>query len=68
MSKMFSYVNNRYGLKLKKGIRVKYDKDKYGVITHSAHGYVFIKLDGEDKSKRFHPTWNLEYLKDQTNE
>lgn len=38
------------------------DKCRYGVITGSSGFRIRVRLDGERKSKLFHPTWNIEYI------
>lgn len=55
------YIRLKYRVPAKRGARIKYSGIP-GKITGSDGGYLLIKLDGEKKSKRFHPTWNIEYL------
>jgi hypothetical protein len=59
---IFSYVNNRYGLQLKRGSIIEY-KGKRGHVTHSSGGYIFVILDGEKQSRRYHPTWGITHIK-----
>lgn len=55
------YIRLRYGVPAKRGGRIRYAKEE-GTITGSDGGYLLVKIDGEKRSKRFHPTWNIEYL------
>ena len=54
------YIRLRYGVPAKRGAKVKYG-NSLGTITGSDGGYLLIKLDGEKRSKRYHPTWNISY-------
>ncbi len=57
---MFDYINNYYGLSLKRGVRCKFE-GKAGKVTGVRGAYVLVKLDGADKSVVCHPTWKMEY-------
>lgn len=37
-------------------------KQQHGTITGSSGGYLRIRLDGNDFSFNYHPTWQLDYL------
>lgn len=68
----FSYINSTYKLNVKRGTRVRYTGSKaaksvgglLGTITSASGTYLMIRLDGEKKSQPYHPTWELEVLKD----
>ena len=34
----------------------------FGTITGSFGGYIRIRLDGEKRSRIYHPTWTISYL------
>ena len=46
-------------------LRIDYGKatigNVQGTITGADGGYLRIRLDGEKHSKRYHPTWNIQY-------
>jgi len=54
------YIRLVYGVPAKRGASIKYC-GMAGKITGADGGYLLIKLDGEKRSKRYHPTWNIEY-------
>ena len=66
MKRQFDYVNNYYGLNLRRGTPVTYT-DMEGVkqsgrVTSSSGAHIYIRFDGSDKVEGpFHPTWNLKY-------
>lgn len=53
------YVRKTYGVPAKRGMRVIIQKEdgtqQLGRIMRATH-HIYIKLDGEKKSKVFHPT------------
>jgi hypothetical protein len=55
------YIRAAYGVPAKRGGRIQY-RGQLGTITGADGGYLRIRLDGEKRSKRFHPTWLIEYL------
>ncbi|HHR5886691.1 TPA: hypothetical protein ACS7WW_003100 [Providencia alcalifaciens] len=62
---MFDYINETYGLNIKKGDRVRYTGDgdiKEGRIIGTHAGKLRIKMDGDKSAGIYHPTWELEYL------
>lgn len=59
------YIRKSYGVPAKRGGEVLYE-GKHGVITGSYSAYLRIRLDGEKRSKLYHPTYNLEYLPEAT--
>lgn len=59
-------IRRAYGVPAGRGVRVRFLGSKtprYGTITQTDPDrlYLFIRLDGEKHSRRFHPTWRLEY-------
>ena len=60
-----AWVNKRYGVKAKRGARVRYTGsgfDEFGTIRSASGGYLNIQLDGLKITNPFHPTWKLEIL------
>jgi len=55
------YIRIMYGVPAKRGGKVKCGQLN-GTITGSDSGYLLIRLDGDKRSKRYHPTWNVTYL------
>ncbi|MBK1799327.1 hypothetical protein AVM47_015635 [Pseudomonas aeruginosa] len=39
--------------------------EERGTITSAKGAHLMIKLDGESKPRKFHPTWELQYLPEQ---
>ncbi|MEQ5045248.1 hypothetical protein ABN117_19065 [Providencia manganoxydans] len=62
---MFDYINETYGLNIKKGDRVRYafgNDSKEGTIVGVHAASLKIKMDGDKYADIYHPTWELEYL------
>ncbi|MGO2306872.1 MAG: hypothetical protein ACTH5W_19460 [Providencia sp.] len=62
---MFDYINETYGLNIKKGDRVRYTygkEPKEGTIVGVHAASLKIKMDGDKHADIYHPTWELEYL------
>ena len=55
------YIRNYYKVPAKRFGKVQY-KGQNGVITGASGGHLRIRLDGEKKSKLYHPTWEIKYL------
>lgn len=55
------YVRRVYGVPARRGMRVVAD-GKPGVITCGDGQYLRVRLDGEKRSGRWHPTWHMEYI------
>jgi len=55
------YIRKHYNVPAKVGMRVKTEKGK-GYIVGSCNAYLRIRLDGEKKSRVFHPTYKIEYI------
>lgn len=59
-----AYVRRVYGVPAKRGMKVKYHGDrrvKRGVITSASGGRLRVRIDGERESRRYHPTWEMQY-------
>lgn len=60
-----AWIRKTYGVPAKRGGRVAYTGDgkrELGTITGARHGYINVRLDGEEHPGPFHPTWELHYL------
>ena len=55
-----AWIRRQYGVPAKRGGRVFY-QGRPGVITGSVSEYIRVRLDGEPRSRRYHPTWRIEY-------
>lgn len=69
MSTSFAYVNDTYGLHLKRGTRCVYTGGKEprpGVVISAAGSHINIRFN--DAPQRvvgpFHPTWEMQYPED----
>ncbi len=58
---MMGYIRKAYGVLARRGLRV-IAIGKPGVITGSRGAYLRIKLDGERRSRKYHPIWEIDYL------
>ena len=59
------YIRRTYGVPAKRGGRVQYTGrtgPQLGTITGSRGARLRIRLDGDNYSLNFHPTWQLQYL------
>jgi hypothetical protein len=62
------YIRKHYGVPAKRGARVRFTpngRDKpacEGVITGSSGAHLCIRLDGEKRPGKYHPTWEIGYL------
>lgn len=56
-----AYVRRYYRVPAKRGMRVIAD-GKPGVITAFEGQYIRVRLDGEEHSRNWHPTWHMEYV------
>ena len=52
----FWYIRYRYGIILRRFGRVRTVSGDYGTITCAQDGYVRVRLDGERRSGRYHPS------------
>lgn len=59
------YIRDTYGVPAKRGARVQYSGNGIaiqGTITSSRGPHILVRLDGDDFSVPFHPTWKMRYL------
>lgn len=54
------YIRQHYGVPAKRGGRVKFD-GQWATIVASDQQYLKVRLDGETRAIRIHPTWHVEY-------
>lgn len=54
------YIRRHYKVPARRGLRVKF-QGKPGVITGSSGAYLRIRLNGERRVGRYHPTWEIDY-------
>lgn len=63
----FDYINNTYGVSARRGGRIEYappdNEPRRGTITGTTNAYLLVRLDGEKRSLKLHPTWCVKYLK-----
>ncbi|HHM8388540.1 TPA: hypothetical protein ACRNQE_000141 [Pseudomonas aeruginosa] len=62
------FIRMAYNVPCKRGGKVIYrgrGTDEHGTITSAKGAHLMIKLDGESRPRRFHPTWALLYLPEQ---
>lgn len=65
-------IRDTYRVPAKRGGRVVYSGDPYrpdrkGTITgtsQNGQAYIRLRLDGNNYSQNYHPTWQIEYLPD----
>ncbi|AJT42401.1 hypothetical protein [Psychromicrobium lacuslunae] len=55
-----AYVRRYYGVPAKRGVRVTVE-GRPGVIVSFPEQYIGVRLDGEKRTSRCHPTWGVEY-------
>ena len=58
-----AYIRDYYRVPAKRGMRVVAD-GKPGRITGSDDASLRILIDGDKRSTRWHPTWNMRYPTD----
>lgn len=56
-----TYIRNYYKVPAKRGMRVVAN-GRPGTIVSFPGAYLGIRLDGEKRTRRYHPTWRIEYL------
>ena len=54
------YVRRWYGVPAKRGMRVTCD-GKPGTLTCGDGAHIRVRLDGENRSEKWHPTWRVTY-------
>lgn len=58
------YIRRTYGVPAKRGGRVEYthpEPTRMGTITGTRGARLRIRLDGDNHSGNYHPTWKLSY-------
>lgn len=63
----FDYIRRAYNVPAKRGARVRYTgcgQNVEGTIKSAKNGHLMIILDGTKHTRPFHPTWEIEYLKE----
>jgi len=55
------YIRKQYNVPAKRGGRITY-QGQPATIVGSRNTYLVIKIDGEDKTKTIHPTWEVVYM------
>jgi hypothetical protein len=59
------YIRSYYDVPAKQGGRVRYSGGRHsmdGTITGAQGAHLMIRLDGQQHSMPYHPTWTIEYL------
>ena len=59
------YIRENYGVPAKRGGRVEYSggaEPRRGTIRSADGHYLKIQMDGERRTRTFHPTWELRYV------
>ena len=57
------YIRTTYGVPAKRGGRIEHTYNgRFGTITGSRGARLRIKLDGDNHSGSYHPTWELRYI------
>ena len=59
------YIRSTYKVPAKRGGRVEYTHPvppRMGTITGTKGARLCVRLDGDDHSGNYHPTWKLTYL------
>ena len=65
MSARMEWVRKTYGVPAKRGVRVEYTGEispQIGTITSAKDGYIRVRMDGDNYSGIYHPTWEMRYL------
>lgn len=60
-----AYIRKTYAVPAKRGGRVEYTAcrvPQFGTITGASGAHLNIRIDGDKRARRFHPTWKLRYL------
>lgn len=60
-----AYVRRYYGLTCKRGQRVTVN-GRAGVIASFPEQYLGVRFDGEKRTRRCHPTWEVDYTPEPT--
>lgn len=60
-----AYIRRSYGVPAKRGARVEYTGEaetQKGTITGTCGARLRIRMDGENYTGIYHPTWEIRYL------
>lgn len=57
-----AYIRTAYQVPAKRGVRIQFE-GRAGTIVGAEGAYLLIRLDGEKKVGKYHPTWNISYEK-----
>lgn len=58
-------INAHYGTDFREGDRIVYsgsEHERAGVVTGAANCYLRIRIDGDQSSSAYHPTWKIKNL------
>jgi hypothetical protein len=63
-----AYIRSQYGVpaELRGRVRSTWRGDRYGTIVGTSGAHLLILLDGAPNPVPFHPTWELEYVEEDT--
>ena len=58
------WIRKNYKVPAKRGARVEYTdgETKLGTITGTSDQYIRIRMDGDQHTGLYHPTWGMRYL------
>lgn len=63
------YIRDTYRVPAKIGGRVRYTGDgapQIGTIVGSRNAHIMVLIDGDAKPAEYHPTWEMEYLPEES--
>jgi|GEM_PF-2048199 len=61
----FKYINDYYGLSVKRGSKIKFQGTPCTVVSAPCHYLNVVKDDTGNRLNNLHPTWEIEYLDQQ---
>jgi len=61
---VMDYIRKHYNVPAKVGMRVKTEKGIGYIVGSATGGDLRVRLNGETKSRLFHPTYKIEYIED----
>jgi len=61
---VMDFIRKHYDVPAKVGMRVKTEKGKGYIVGSAAGAHLRVRIDGEKKSRYFHPTYEIEYIED----
>ena len=59
------YIRRHYGAPAKRGVTIEFTGNSApvrGVVAGASGAYLRVRLDGEKRTRTFHPTWEMKYL------